>query len=83
MGYLQSKLVDDLCVNDIVRPTRIPPRQLGAARPCSTQGAVQHSPKHVHNSHPTEQKTLCVSVRVPEDQDSTSIVAIMCGIKIL
>ena len=23
MGYLQSKLVDDLCVNDNLRPTRI------------------------------------------------------------
>ena len=45
MGYLQSKLVDDLCVNDIVRPTRIPPRQSGAARPCSTPpGGARQGP---------------------------------------
>ena len=41
MGYLQSKLRDDLCVNDIVHPTRIPLRQSGAARPCSTPPALR------------------------------------------
>ena len=35
-GYLQSKLTVDLCVNVRVRPTRISPRQSGAAGPCST-----------------------------------------------
>ena len=29
MGYLQSKLFGDHCVNQLVRPTRIPPRQSG------------------------------------------------------
>eukprot|EP00964_Phaeocystis_antarctica_P109040 scaffold73540_cov56-Phaeocystis_antarctica.AAC.1 len=32
MGYLQSKLFCDHCVNQLVRPTRIPPRQSGAAK---------------------------------------------------
>eukprot|EP00964_Phaeocystis_antarctica_P001180 scaffold638_cov66-Phaeocystis_antarctica.AAC.4 len=36
MGNLQSKLSYDPCVDMHVRPTRIPPRQSGAARPCST-----------------------------------------------
>ena len=27
MGYSQSKLICDHCVNELVRPTRIPPRQ--------------------------------------------------------
>ena len=32
MGYSQS----DLCVDVLMRPTRISPHQSGAARPCST-----------------------------------------------
>ena len=32
MGYLLSKLFGDHCVNQLVRPTRIPPRQSGAAK---------------------------------------------------
>eukprot|EP00964_Phaeocystis_antarctica_P034286 scaffold19485_cov49-Phaeocystis_antarctica.AAC.1 len=32
MGCLQSKLFGDHCVNQLVRPTRIPPRQSGAAK---------------------------------------------------
>ena len=36
MGYSLSKMVADLCFNQLVRPTRIPPRQSGAAGPCST-----------------------------------------------
>jgi hypothetical protein len=36
MGYSQSEFFVDLCVNVLVRPTRISPRQSGAAGPCST-----------------------------------------------
>ena len=32
MGNSQSKLTVDLCVNVLVRPTRISPRQSGAAK---------------------------------------------------
>jgi hypothetical protein len=35
-GYSQSELLFNLCVNVLVRPTRISPRQSGAAGPCST-----------------------------------------------
>eukprot|EP00964_Phaeocystis_antarctica_P044261 scaffold25422_cov80-Phaeocystis_antarctica.AAC.7 len=38
MGYLQSKLFGDHCVNQLVRPTRI---QSGAAKACSTPPGVQ------------------------------------------
>ena len=45
LGYSQSKLVADLCVDELVRPTRIPPRQSGAARPCSTPpGGARQGP---------------------------------------
>ena len=44
MGYLQSKLVADLCVDKLVRPTRISPRQSGAARPCSTLEGCEARP---------------------------------------
>ena len=36
MGYSRSEFFVDLCVNVLVRPTRISPRQSGAAGPCST-----------------------------------------------
>ena len=36
MGYSQSEFFVDLFVNVLVRPTRILPRQSGAAGPCST-----------------------------------------------
>jgi hypothetical protein len=36
MGYSQSEFFLDLCVNVLVCPTRISPRQSGAAGPCST-----------------------------------------------
>ena len=36
MGYSQSEFFFDLCVNVLVRPTRISPRQSGAAGPRST-----------------------------------------------
>jgi hypothetical protein len=36
MGYSHSEFFFDLCVNVLVRPTRISPRQSGAAGPCST-----------------------------------------------
>jgi len=36
MGYSQSNATLDLCVDVLVRPTRILPRQSGAAGPCST-----------------------------------------------
>ena len=35
-GYSQSNATLDRCVNVLVRPTRISPRQSGAAGPCST-----------------------------------------------
>ena len=35
-GYSQSEFFFDLCVNVLVRPTRISPRQSGAAGPRST-----------------------------------------------
>jgi hypothetical protein len=35
-GYLQQNATLDLCVNVLVRPTRISPRQSGAAGPRST-----------------------------------------------
>ena len=41
MGYLQYKLSVAFCVNVLVRPTRISPRQSGAARPCSTPPALR------------------------------------------
>ena len=45
MGYSKSKLICDYCVNELVRPTRIPPRQSGAARPCSTPpGSARQGP---------------------------------------
>ena len=45
MGYYQSKMVSDLCFNQLVRPTRIPPRQSGAARPCSSpSGGARQGP---------------------------------------
>ena len=45
LDYSQSKLVADLCVDELVRPTRIPPRQSGAARPCRTPpGGARQGP---------------------------------------
>ena len=44
IGYLQSKLLCDHCVNhELVRPTRIPPRQSAAAKAVYTHpgGATQ------------------------------------------
>ena len=41
MGYLQSKLTYDLYVDVLVCPTRIPPRQSGAARPVVPFRGVQ------------------------------------------
>jgi hypothetical protein len=34
MGYSQSEFFFNLCVHVLVRPTRISPRQSGAAGPC-------------------------------------------------
>ena len=47
MGYFQSKLVDEHCVDDLVRPPRVlaAPVTSGAARPCSTPpGGARQGP---------------------------------------
>ena len=45
MGYYLSKMVSAFCFNQLVRPTRIPPRQSGAARPCSSpSGGARQGP---------------------------------------
>ena len=44
MGYSQSKLTIELCVNGLMRPTRISPRQSGAAGPCVPFGGARQGP---------------------------------------
>ena len=41
-GYSQSEFFVDLCFNVLVRPTRISPRQSGAAGPCSKDPSGVH-----------------------------------------